>query len=1543
MRILLAFIFAVFSFLSWTQAPVFHVNGNLKNHINGKPEAGVKVELVQVGSTILSVTSTSNGKYDIKGAIDYSKPFEIRFAKDGFVAKKIAFDYSKMNVEDAPPGEIQPYRDAAIDMIPNNPAVNLSFLNSEPIGKFYYDEFKFVGIPDVNYNNRMKSKVEKVLIDAEKNKALNDANYQALIKAADGYYLNKNLEAARAKYEEAIQIKGKEMEKHPNDRILELDALIAAKNKEDLVNAQSDSEYLGLIKEADALRDQKKYDLAIDKYEDAIAKRDEDYPNTQIELIYKLKKEAENEEKFKEAVRLADMFYAQKSWPAAKEKYLVAQQLKPSEPHPIARLADIDAKLNGQTAAAEKKKKYEEAVAAADVLFTDGKYEDAKLKYKEALTFENAATYPVERGKECDKKIAEALLEKQKQEKIVKLLAEGGTLFTTSKWLDAKAKYTEVKTLDPANSEALGRLDEIEAKLKEEQDVAAQMAKFTKLVAEGDLAIKTLKFADALGKFEEAFIIKQDPGVQVKIDDAKKRLQEQEDKAAQELNFNKLKAEGLKLATEQQWLEAKSKLIEANAIKVDPIITQKLKEIEEKIKAKESMVQLEKDYQDLITQAQSKETSKEYDGAIAKYKEASLKKPAEQMPREKIIELTELKKNNLLAAENEIKYNAALKRGDDFMAQQKYLEAIKEFNTANGLKPEEKEPVDKAAEAERLEKTKSSDQDQAFEKMLNAAQTKLDEKDFAKARELADRAAKVRVNDERPKELLNKITLAENLEKNYNAKIAEAEKLAAEKNYMKAIAAFEQAKIFKADATEPQERIDELNKIIADASLVAEKEALYKDFMNKGALSEKAKNWEQALLNYQNALNLKEKDQQAQNKIDEMQQILDDLANASKSELEKLNKFNALIKEADDLFANEDYLSAKAKYESALAIIGDNAYAISQVQECQKREIIRSEGEVEKNYQKIVAKGDENFNVKDYEKAKEYYNRALSIRNVDPYPKQKLAEIEAIVNPVVIVEQSITLEPLGEPFQENSIMDGYAALVQADIERKNIKDEKVERKVNRAIETEKAISDLKVQQQLDNTNEIENIIIKIGETNNESDLNREAIVRALREADSEYTSIAAEEALYKQSDLVKSQGRIEDVIKETGIDYNTRNDVYEDNTILLHSYEGSLRVANVERSEKYNSLNIDADQKLKTVKVNLDELALQNTENRTDNETKLNEVIIVIEDAETVRIENKEEALLGSNAIIEVENVKIADKAVQDSKHAPTNNEDLKVVSEVVLIAENYRSGVAKDRTTDNTGSLDAYTITLDDDYTDRENGRKENTEKLKDNESALVSSAEQTYSDETLKYLQNKNVIENEDAKVIGVREKEEAKSDENALAVESIVTKATDNYETNTLSDDEQRLNTRSEIEIVNVNSAEYYKITNEKQEKNASISDDLNKSISTGVTNLEYAKTDKLQQNQQKLDGVEDKKPERIRVANALGNKYPEGVTQESFTQNDENGLMKSIITRRIVVINGEGNVYVRTQTLQSITYSKNDQPTTENVWQKETTGPHLQKHY
>ena len=102
-------------------------------------------------------------------------------------------------------------------------------------------------------------------------------------------------------------------------------------------------------------------------------------------------------------------------------------------------------------------------------------------------------------------------------------------------------------------------------------------------------------------------------------------------------------------------------------------------------------------------------------------------------------------------------------------------------------------------------------------------------------------------------------------------------------------------------------------------------------------------------------------------------------------------------------------------------------------------------------------------------------------------------------------------------------------------------------------------------------------------------------------------------------------------------------------------------------------------------------------------------------------------------------------------------------------------------------------------------------------------------------------------------------------------------------------------------------------------------------------------KLLASQQSINNTHNVKEDKPVIGNALGVEYPEGVSQESFTQNDENGLMKAIITRRVVVVEGHGDVYVRTQTTSATTYSKNGAHSSERVWQKETQGPHLIKNY
>ena len=94
---------------------------------------------------------------------------------------------------------------------------------------------------------------------------------------------------------------------------------------------------------------------------------------------------------------------------------------------------------------------------------------------------------------------------------------------------------------------------------------------------------------------------------------------------------------------------------------------------------------------------------------------------------------------------------------------------------------------------------------------------------------------------------------------------------------------------------------------------------------------------------------------------------------------------------------------------------------------------------------------------------------------------------------------------------------------------------------------------------------------------------------------------------------------------------------------------------------------------------------------------------------------------------------------------------------------------------------------------------------------------------------------------------------------------------------------------------------------------------------------------------ISNVNNVPKDQLKVPNSLGKEYPEGVSQESFSKSDNNGLVTTIITRRIVVVNGHADVYIRTQTLNGITYTKNGKPSLNHVWQKETQAAHLERHF
>ncbi len=1543
MRYLLVFGFLLCCVFSNAQSVSFLFKGNITNTNSKKIETGVTVAIVQDGSTISSAVSGSDGKYMVKGNVNYSKPFSVVFSKSDLVSQRINFNYVSLVEDDLPAGaDYQPLPNLNASLFAPVPGGDFSFLSTEAVEIYTWNSAKAAPDLDAAAKAKTKAKIDKITGTATVNSAANDAKYNAAISDANGLYGQKKYEEAMFKYEEALSYK--QNDKYATDQIDLMDQLNQKAKTEQLVDQQENQEYYDLIKAADVLRDQKKYQLAIEKYNEATAKRAEQYPKDQAAALQKIvdeeKKKAELDSKYKEAIQQADMFYNQKSWKAAKEKYLIAKDLKPAEQHPIIRLADIEKKMVAATAEKEKKQKYDEAVAVADNLFTEGKFADAKAKYAEALQFESAATYPVDRMTECDGKIAEALKEQERLAKIQKLLSEGKIVFDQSKWNEAKVKYDEVISLDQNNAEAKSKLDAIAVKIAEVADSAAKEAKFNKLVADGDLAAKGLKLTEAKAKYEEAIDLKKEQAVQLKLDNVNKQILEAEQKLKLENEFQQLKTEGLQLATDKKWGDAKVKLTAALAIHSDVLVSQKLNEVEAEIKANAALTQNETEYQNLLSAAKVAEAVNKLDEAIAKYTEAQQKKPAEQEPKDKIAELQKIKQNLAKQKEIDTQYADFMRKGDEFMGQKNYLAAIKEYNNANGLKPAEKDPVDKAAEAERLAKDNLDEKNKIFENILAAAQSKIDEKDFADARQYIDRAMKAQPDDKRPQELLKLVEQIEEKQRNFAAKMKEAEVFASSGNYGRAIATFEQAKQINPEEIAPQKRIDELTQQQNDAANAAQKNQLFQDYITKGINSVSTQNYEQALVHFQNALSIKKDDPIALEKIDQVQRILDDIANSRKDQAELKNKFDELVRSGDAQVGSKDFSAAEKSYEEALKIDPSNSVVRVKLDEAKRKNLDKSAAELEQAYKQLLKEGDDHFNAKSYDKAKETYELAKSKRPDDPYPTKKLAEIAVVLNPVIV--EVGTLEDLGEPF-DNSVMDGFAALQKADLERKNVKTKKMQDQIDGIQDDESELTQTKTTQNIASTNSIYDIQKRIGIDDENRDLSRQEVVVAIEDIEKFKAEEDETNDQFNTAEHQFSQEKIDLIEQDAAVDYTQRDAAQQENTGII---EGVSLRSEDDLSEK----SLQADEKNYTANTELSKIEKRLDKDAKDNETERQatdlavEKIIVFAATENQQMgqeyidKNKE-----TQSELEKVDIRVGEKAENDAKLAPENGVEITRIEDEILISEMSSANTAENHTKEIADKVVQVNKQVSEADVQREFDRQESLTKIETTLTAAEDVQFQEFLSENEKYLKNKIEI----SKI----QENLTESEDNATERRTESLNTTTDLEQNSSTindisiqnDDQQRQHANERLNILDQSMAENTDASTERQGKNTDKINELSVAVDLQSNSRDQNQKDKAQATQEKFDNIETAQPVKVRVANSLGKEYPEGVSQETFKQNDENGLMVAVVTRRVVVISGLGNVYVRTQTLSDLTYSKNGQPTTEYVWQKETQGSHLKKNY
>lgn len=219
--------------------------------------------------------------------------------------------------------------------------------------------------------------------------------------------------------------------------------------------------------------------------------------------------------------------------------------------------------------------------------------------------------------------------------------------------------------------------------------------------------------------------------------------------------------------------------------------------------------------------------------------------------------------------------------------------------------------------------------------------------------------------------------------------------------YEGALRSFEKAYDLKNDPIAKKryrEALDKVSKMSAarraDRKFEPESEGgtdSYSKCIAKADKEFKLSEWNIARFYYFEAMKFNSGSKYAKERVEECDRLID--ANIS---YELQRKYQVFVKNGDAAMANGRYSNARVNYTKALDIKSWEHYPAEKINEIgELMKGWRSEKEREQ-YMQAIKKADNAFGGKNYAVARFYYRKAIAI-NADPYPKNKLAEIEDIL------------------------------------------------------------------------------------------------------------------------------------------------------------------------------------------------------------------------------------------------------------------------------------------------------------------------------------------------------------------------------------------------------------------------------------------------------------------------------------------------------------------------------------------------------------------
>ena len=348
---------------------------------------------------------------------------------------------------------------------------------------------------------------EKLAEAKQKKQLYNEkvTRFDNLMKEARQFGLRKNYEAAIGKLDQALELFPNDMEAN------------AKRNEYQAAKGIAD-QYNGIIATADQLYENKAYKEAKAQYQSALAVvKGDPYATDMIARLDPLIAEQDAEE----AARIA----------AEQEAARMAAEAEAARLAAEAEAARLAAEAEAARIAAEQ----EAARLAAEEAARIAAEEEAARLAAEAEAARIAAE------EEAARQAALAAAEAERQATIKSMLDAADALFNQQEYANAKVKYQEVVAFDAGNATATAKIQEIDGIFAQ---MAAELeANFNNAMSAGNAAMSAEKFADAITHYQTALAYKpEDPTAAAQLAAAEKA--ENDRVAALRSQYDKFVKEG---------------------------------------------------------------------------------------------------------------------------------------------------------------------------------------------------------------------------------------------------------------------------------------------------------------------------------------------------------------------------------------------------------------------------------------------------------------------------------------------------------------------------------------------------------------------------------------------------------------------------------------------------------------------------------------------------------------------------------------------------------------------------------------------------------------------------------------------------------------------------------------------------------------------------------------------------------------------------------------------------------------------------------------